>query len=48
MYTGSMPLLAISEGARGLSLEDAFLHACLHRAINHLTRREDRLMGGVK
>jgi hypothetical protein len=40
---GSLPLPALGEGARGLSLEDAFLHACLHRAINTLTGREDRL-----
>lgn len=43
LAAGSMPLQAIAEGARGLSVRDAFLHACLHRAVNHLTGREDRL-----
>ena len=43
LQAASMPLAAIGEGARGLALQDALLHACLHRATNHLTGREDRL-----
>lgn len=37
------PLPALGGGAMGLSAAHALVHACLHRAINHLTRRENRL-----
>lgn len=39
----SIALPALGEGARGLSPLHALLHACMHRARNHLTRCENRL-----
>lgn len=43
LQEGAISLPVLGEGARGLSHTDAFLHACLHRATNTLTGREDRL-----
>ena len=43
LHGRSMPLASLGDGARCLSPQDAFLHACLHRAVNRLTLREDRL-----
>lgn len=43
LQQGSVSLPVLGEGARGLSPPDAFLHACLHRAVNTLTGRGDRL-----
>lgn len=39
----ALPLAALGQDARGLSSAHAFLHACMHRALNHLTGRENRL-----
>ena len=39
----AQPLPALGPGAMGLSAAHALVHACIHRAINHLTRRENRL-----
>ena len=39
----AQPLPALGGVAMGLSAAHALVHACLHRAINHLTRRENRL-----
>lgn len=39
----SRPLPSIGSGARGLDDVDACLHASLHRAVNRLTGRQDRL-----
>ena len=39
----AIELPGLGAGSLGLSPEHAFLHACLHRAINTLTGREDRL-----
>lgn len=43
LQSGATPLTALPDGARGLSAQAAFLHACMHRAANALTGREDRL-----
>lgn len=43
LVSAGLPVPALGAGAQGLSPPDAFLHACLHRAINALTGCEDRL-----
>ena len=43
LASAAMPLPGLGEGARGLSPVHALLHACMHRALNMLTGREDRL-----
>ena len=43
LHDGARALPALGEGARGLGAMDALLHACMHRAVNQLTRRENRL-----
>ena len=39
----AIPLPGLGAGARGLGPWHALLHACMHRAANHLTKREGRL-----
>ena len=43
LHDDAIPLPALGAGARGLSAVHALLHACMHRALNHLTGRENRL-----
>ena len=43
LHSGARALPAFGESALGLSAAHALLHACMHRAVNHLTRRENRL-----
>ncbi len=43
LHGGARALPALGDGTRGLCATDALLHACMHRAVNHLTRRENRL-----
>ena len=39
----AVALPELGDAARGLSAAYALLHACMHRAVNHLTGRENRL-----
>ena len=39
----AQPLPALGAGAMGLSAAHALVHACIHRAVNHLIGRENRL-----
>ena len=43
LAAGSQPLPGLGGQARGLGKVHALLHACLHRAVNMLTGRQDRL-----
>lgn len=43
LVAASISLPGLSPNARGLGPEHALLHACMHRAINALTHRQDRL-----
>lgn len=43
LWIDSIPLPGLGASARGLSAQHALLHACMHRANNALTKREDRL-----
>ena len=43
LWAAAQTLPVLGDAARGLSPMHAFLHACMHRALNHLTRRENRL-----
>lgn len=39
----AIPLSTLGEAALGLGPVHSLLHACIHRAVNHLTGREDNL-----
>ena len=43
LWSGAQPVPALGKGAFGLGDIDALLHACMHRAANHLTAQEFRL-----
>lgn len=43
LHTDAITIPALGAGARGPSPVHALLHACMHRALNHLTGRENRL-----
>lgn len=43
LHAEVVALPALGADARGLSPVHALLHACMHRALNHLTGRENRL-----
>lgn len=43
LQTDAIQLPGLGPSAMGLSAVHAFLHACMHRALNYLTGRENRL-----
>ncbi len=43
LWGAAITLPGLAPNAKGLGAEHAFLHACMHRALNHLTAKHDRL-----